>query len=191
MTTNQLKETLRQTCIQIRNKLTTEYQSEASARISQHIFSLQRYQIAKQIALYSAFNKEVDLTLLKNHAKQENKHCYFPALAPNKTLTFLRATDETPLVKNCFGILEPAPSHQQPIALDNLDIIFLPLVAFDDYGTRLGMGAGYYDRCLANNHTAFLVGVAYEFQHQIKIPRERWDVPMDVVITEQAIHWMK
>ncbi len=65
----------------------------------------------------------------------------------------------------------------------------MPLVAFDGHGTRLGRGAGYYDRTLEHKKPQCLLGVAYEFQHHDFLPPEPWDVPLDAVATEKTIHW--
>ena len=69
-----------------------------------------------------------------------------------------------------------------------LDIIFTPLVAFDDSGNRLGMGGGFYDRTLAGlankiNNTA-IIGLAYDQQQVDQLPLEAWDIPLPRIITE-------
>ena len=75
-----------------------------------------------------------------------------------------------------------------------LDAIFMPLVAFDDKGSRLGMGAGYYDVSLAHLRNRkfwrkpLLIGVAFECQKVRHIPSEPWDVSLDAVITEKKIY---
>jgi 5-formyltetrahydrofolate cyclo-ligase len=68
----------------------------------------------------------------------------------------------------------------------------VPLLAFDDRGSRLGSGAGFYDRCLAHLHAERqwrrpkLIGVGYEFQRVAQLLPQRWDIPLDAVITEQC-----
>jgi len=74
-----------------------------------------------------------------------------------------------------------------------LDIALVPLVAFDDYGRRLGMGGGYYDRTFAYlRHREHwrrpkLIGVAFEFQRVAELPAQPWDVPLDGIITEKGL----
>ena len=65
------------------------------------------------------------------------------------------------------------------------------MVAFDNYGTRIGMGAGYYDRTLAPHLCKLLIGVAYEFQRMEFIEPKAWDVQLDVVITERNVYRTK
>ena len=65
----------------------------------------------------------------------------------------------------------------------------MPLVAFDADCTRIGMGAGYYDRTLENKKRCFLIGVAHQFQYVDYIEPQPWDVPLDAVITNKNIYW--
>ena len=109
----------------------------------------------------------------------------------DQTLSFLPVTYDTIFYKNRFGIAEPVVEDELAIMPEQLDIIFLPLVAFDEHGTRLGMGGGYYDRTLAHHRPTLLIGAAYEFQRQAWIEREAWDVPLAAIITEQTIYWSK
>ena len=180
---------LRQTCRQIRKKLSPAFQRNASNQICDHIRKLDAYRYAKSIALYQAVNGEVDLGSLWRSAPLQGKYCYFPALNDDDTLSFLPATPASAFHENRFGIEEPDIGREHALTPAELDLIFIPLVAFDNKGTRLGMGAGYYDRTLSNSSSSLLVGVAYEFQRQSFIAAQPWDIPLDVVVTERAAYW--
>lgn len=65
----------------------------------------------------------------------------------------------------------------------------MPLVAFDVRCTRLGMGAGYYDRTFQDKTHGSLFGVAYQFQRADFIQPHPWDIHLDAVITQRAIYW--
>lgn len=75
-----------------------------------------------------------------------------------------------------------------------LDLIILPLVAFDLSGNRLGMGGGFYDRTLSFKHQRChwkgpkLIGIAHELQRVDLLPVNDWDIPLDAVITEQKLY---
>ena len=88
---------------------------------------------------------------------------------------------------NKFGIAEPKPDVSAIILPGQLDIIFMPLVAFDDQGQRLGMGGGFYDRTLASLpqgcNKPLLVGLAHQCQQVDMVPAEPWDVPLPRVLT--------
>lgn len=181
---------IRDTMKQIRNKVSASYHSTASAQICNRIRTLEQYRKAKRIALYSATKREIDLNSLWNSAPLQGKYCYFPCLNKDGlTLSFLPATPATVFKKNRYGILEPDVSHDLAIPIEELDLILVPIVAFDVRCTRLGMGAGYYDRTFKDHKKCTLFGVAYQFQRVDFIQPQPWDIPMDAVITQRALYW--
>jgi 5-formyltetrahydrofolate cyclo-ligase len=64
----------------------------------------------------------------------------------------------------------------------------MPLVGWDRQGGRLGMGGGFYDRALAGIKGPLLVGLAHAVQEVPQVPIDDWDVPLDFVVTESALH---
>ncbi|HHU0083611.1 TPA: 5-formyltetrahydrofolate cyclo-ligase, partial [Legionella pneumophila] len=186
---DQYKVALRNTIKQVRSKLSVSYRTASSNQICTRIRSLEQYRQAKRIALYFAVNGEVDLTFLWKSAPLQGKYCYFPVLNNDSTLSFLPATPNTPFKTNKYNIPEPDVDIELALPIDELDLIIMPLVAFDAHCTRLGMGSGYYDRTLSNKSKAHLLGVAYQFQRVDYIEPRPWDVPLDAVITQKAIYW--
>ncbi len=185
-----VKTALRVTMKQIRTKMSASYRASASKQICTRIGSLEQYRQAKRIALYFANNGEVDLDSIWKSAPLQGKFCYFPVINEKYlTLSFLPATPATPFKKNRFGIPEPDVSHDLAISVEELDLILMPLVAFDVRCTRLGMGAGYYDRTFQDKTHGCLFGVAYQFQRADFIQPHPWDIPLDAVITQRAIYW--
>ena len=182
------RQSLRASCIDLRKQLCTTEQSQASALICKRIRGLSSYRAAKHIALYQAVNGEINLSELR---LSPTHRCYFPVIQDDNTLIFLPATSSTVFYKNKFGILEPDVLRTFARRPHQLDIIFLPLVAFDEYGTRMGMGGGFYDRTLANERSSLLIGVGYECQRQSFIEPAVWDVPLAAVITEAHTYWSK
>lgn len=117
------------------------------------------------------------------------KPCYLPVIS-DQVLTFRAYTKDAALVPNRYGILEPKST--EILAAEQLDIVIMPLVAFDARGNRLGTGGGYYDKTFAfksGNHQSkpLLVGLGYEAQQAEKIPHESWDIKLDAVLTEKRI----
>jgi len=94
---------------------------------------------------------------------------------------------------NRYGIEEPK-AIGKPRPANSFDLLLIPLVAFDRSGTRMGMGAGYYDRALeALGHQTstkpYLVGLAHHFQEVKSLERAPWDVPLDAILTDhEFIH---
>ncbi len=87
----------------------------------------------------------------------------------------------TDLVSGKFGVREPA-AHCAAIALDQLDLILAPGLAFDLRGSRLGRGRGFYDRLLAEA-SGVKCGVGYDFQLLEKIPTEAHDTQVTFICT--------
>jgi 5-formyltetrahydrofolate cyclo-ligase len=96
-----------------------------------------------------------------------------------------------PLATNRYGIPEPDVAPASRLPPDELHVVLVPMVAFDDAGHRLGMGAGYYDRSfgfrLRSPSPPLLVGVGYEFQRVPALAAQPWDVPLDAVLTERGL----
>ncbi len=144
---------------------------------------------AHNIAAYLACNNEIDpLPWIKEI--YQSKNCYLPVVnIQSKHMQFAQFTANTKLLANKYGILEPDEENQIYIPLQELDIVLLPLVAFDLNGNRVGTGAGYYDRTFAflknnNLRKPKLIGLAYEFQKIDLIETESWDVELDGIITD-------
>ncbi len=92
-----------------------------------------------------------------------------------------------------YGIPEPRLTLSQIVPLWTMDMVLLPLVAFDSSGNRVGMGGGYYDQALANMgaRRPLLIGLGYEFQRVDKILARPWDVPLDAIVTEQRFQLIR
>lgn len=109
-----------------------------------------------------------------------------------KILSFAPIVRNTALTNNRWGILEPRVNENETMDVGKLDILLMPLVAFDLCGTRLGMGGGFYDSTLQANRDAggqkpLRIGVAHEFQRVEKIEADPWDMPIDMAITDRLI----
>lgn len=91
------------------------------------------------------------------------------------------------LKRSKMGILEPDPEISEECGPDAPDIILLPGLAFDRSGTRLGFGAGCYDRFLPGiRKDTSLVALAYSFQVLDELPRDAHDIPCHCILTEDS-----
>ena len=190
------KKALRQDIREKRRALSDVEREHAAYLLCERVASSRIFQRSKHIAFYLTNDGEIDLSLLIEHAWQQGKHCYLPVLAePNtRRLWFIPYTPDTKLKTNRFGIPEPIHSSSSRLRKTlSLDLILMPLVAFDKQGNRMGMGGGFYDRTLAflkqrkNWHKPNLLGVAYEFQKQQQLETNQWDIPLQAIATEN--HW--
>lgn len=187
----QSQESYRLHCKIARQQLSSADQIASSAQVCANIQKLALFQQAKHIAIYHAIKGEIDLSALRQSADQLHQTYYLPAINADKTLAFLPVHSDTLFCNNHFGIPEPNVPRELARQPETLDIIFLPVVAFDKHGSRVGMGGGFYDRTLANCSQPLLIGVAYEFQRQSLIKPNVWDVPLALIITENNTYWSK
>ncbi len=182
------KESIRKIYLSQRDAISSVAQTLASARICQKILALHLYQTAKHIAFYHAIGKEICLETLLLDALHQHKHVYLPVIQPHETLHFVAFQREDLLTLNAFNILEPI--HQHPVAIQTLDLLLAPLVAFDKTGVRLGRGKGYYDKTFMYSKPKKIIGIAYACQYYPNsLPHDAWDIPLDGVITEETIEW--
>lgn len=73
--------------------------------------------------------------------------------------------------------------------VDHIDIFFIPGLSFDQYGTRLGYGGGYFDRYLESMTSNLKIGICYDqFFTTSVLPKEIYDVSMDIIITSSHIY---
>jgi len=150
---------------------------------------------ARRIALYMPSGGEIDPWPIPARLKG-HRRWYLPVLrrhAPGH-LWFARYRPGARLRPNRFGIPEPSRRKRQVIPAHGLDLVIVPLVGFDSRCHRIGMGGGYYDRSFAFLRARRcwwrprLIGLAHECQRVAEIEPQPWDIPLDAVITEQAIY---
>lgn len=180
------KETLRTALRQRRRALAEGEQQSAAEAVAAHVAQLPGWHSARKVALYMAADGELDPTPIAARARREEKTVFLPVITADRRLQFHPWQEGAPLTTNHYGI--PEPTGTDPVAIQTLDYIFLPLVGWDERGGRLGMGGGFYDRSLAGVEGVAFVGLAHECQRVPAIPVERWDVRLHFVATGLALH---
>ncbi len=195
VTTDELtRQALRRTTRQWRCKLTPQYQQQAAHHWMQHLLQLPEWIASHHVALYWPQQGEMNPLDLLSAAFSKTKRFYLPVLHPWKVghLLFTPYDINTPTVLNRFGIPEPISPLRNRLPPWCLDLVITPLVCFDEQGTRLGMGGGYYDRTFAfirrSLHKTKLIGAAYEAQKVAPLITNTWDIPLHSVITDQKIY---
>jgi 5-formyltetrahydrofolate cyclo-ligase len=182
-TRSQLRKEVRQR----RNALSVAQQHNAAIALTERLSSHVKIQQAKRIAIYLSSDGELSTADFIDWCWLNNKNVYLPVVHPfsQGNLLFLHYQQDTPLVNNIYGILEPKLDVTKVCPLAQLDIICTPLVAFDETGARLGMGGGFYDRSLAHWQQTKLypLGLAHDCQCVDKVPVENWDIPLPEIIT--------
>ncbi|MDT8319526.1 MAG: 5-formyltetrahydrofolate cyclo-ligase [Xanthomonadales bacterium] len=142
------------------------------------------------IAAFRAFDGEPDIEPALKLLERRGATLALPVLssAPGKlAITMRHWYSGGEMAANRFGIEEPVNSAE--IRLVDIDLVLVPLVAWDESGGRLGMGASFYDRLFQPfEHMARPVrlGVAYQLQKTERVPTEPWDIRLHGVLTEQG-----
>ena len=141
------------------------------------------YQKSQHIAFYWPYQNEVDTRAAINACLEAKKACYLPVITAEKWLIFTPYTSDMTMRTNCFDIMEP--THINPIAHTELDLVIMPAVAIDHDKNRIGMGAGFYDitfQALRNTPKPYLIAAVYSFQIIGCIDKQAHDIPCDDVI---------
>ena len=172
----------------LRQGLSAAAQRRHAERIGRRFMASPLAWRARRIAAYLSTDGEPDLRPLLRRLRQQGKMLALPVVENGGQMSFFAQPADGPLVLNRFGIEEPAPGTpwMHPLALD---LVLMPLVAFDGDGHRLGMGGGFYDRrfgALPVRMRPLLVGVAHSVQQAERLPAAPWDLDLDGVLTEQG-----
>jgi 5-formyltetrahydrofolate cyclo-ligase len=179
-----------------RRALDPAEQRAAADRLSRQLGRHRLFRSARHVALYFPNDGEIDPTPAMGRAWRAGKRCYLPVLFTmmGNRLRFAPVEPDVPLDINRLGIPEPRVASHRLVDAIELDLILLPLVAFDAGGNRLGMGGGFYDRTLADRlhrrhwHRPRLLGIAHDFQRLERIESRPWDVPLDGIVTDAATY---
>jgi 5-formyltetrahydrofolate cyclo-ligase len=148
----------------------------------------------KRIGLYASMPSELGTDPLIELALARGCHVYLPRIISlrSRMMRFVRFShDDNRGTRHALGMHEPG--GDESLGARFLDTIFLPAVALDRRGARLGHGLGFYDRTLGfrqyRQHWRGprLVGLAYSFQVVPQVPVTATDVMMDTIVTERGI----
>lgn len=184
---HQHRQLLRQRLKQQRLQLSSFKRRNAALRLARHLARHPRIHAARRIALYVGYQGELDPWRF-HHLWSHHKRLYLPVLYKDhsRCLHFVEAGNRW--TRNRFGISEPAYSTKAACPLGQLDVVLMPLVAFNAKGERLGMGGGFYDRTLALqpswSRQPYLLGIGYRFQQVDTLPVAPWDKPVSAIITD-------
>ena len=198
------KRQIRKTVVAQRSQMTQQQLDSAALKLALTARGYAPLMRAERIASYIPVRGEISpQQIMRSIAPTKS---YLPVITDFKAgaMKFCEAETATlrqPLHKqhlisnvplNCYGIPEPVV-NQTPINPRMLDVVLVPLVAFDTAQNRLGMGAGFYDRVfefklwLPACKRPLLIGLAHDFQESNDIDAASWDVPLDVIITPSKI----
>jgi 5-formyltetrahydrofolate cyclo-ligase len=165
-------------------------QSRAKAQaLAERALSWPPMAMARRVMVYLSMAGEAGTGALIERLLEAGIEVAGPRVDWNaRTITPAQITDAmTDVVQGNLGVPEPAPSAPG-MALETIDVILVPALAFDLRGFRLGRGAGFYDRLLADpRRTGLALGFGLEAQLVPRVPTERHDARLDAIATERRL----
>lgn len=174
-----LKKSLRKSMLSQRDALDVAEKKLFDATICKSLQELITQRKCKVVHAFLPMGSEINIKPLLTWMLQEKITVITPKTLKNRQLQHLVLNSLDTLESGVFGTSHPANSVEYR---DNYDMIIVPGLAFDENNYRLGYGGGYYDTFLAENPTAFMVGIGYPFQQLKSIPKEVHDACLDLVV---------
>lgn len=172
---------------------TTAERAAAGAAVAAHLAALPAFGTAGRIAGYGAVGGELPLAQVATACLARGQHWYLPTLVGDDGfMRFAPWHPASPMAPNRYAIPEPVVPDAALVDGPDLDLVLVPLVAFDRRGGRLGSGGGFYDRTFAflagrpRPARPVLVGIGWSFQ-QADLTPESWDIPVDWVATDREL----
>tara|TARA_Y100000591_G_C21759349_1_gene659225 strand:- start:712 stop:1263 length:552 start_codon:yes stop_codon:yes gene_type:complete len=177
----QLKKQIRDNLLKRRLKLTEDEVSRLSKQINENIQSQDVYRKSLNIGTYISIKNEPIIE------RQKDKIYSCPKVMGTE-INFFKIQNN--FKKGAFDI--PEPTNDVPFDIFDLDLLLIPLVAFNKKLERIGYGKGFYDKFLAkfneNDRRPYFWGIGYNFQIVDEIFGEKLDIKLDKVITERNIY---
>jgi 5-formyltetrahydrofolate cyclo-ligase len=187
------KEQLRRTLRRVRDSVSADAEAAAVAAeaAAQHLIALAPVAGARTVALYAPVRGELDPGPAARALDARGARLVYPRVLPKEKLlefheVLVDAGGPTHLHRGAFGIPEPLPSSPF-VPLAEIDLLLVPGLAFDERGSRLGWGRGFYDRTLARAPAAIRVGYCYSCQLVAHVPHEDDDLPMHYLVTDTGV----
>ncbi len=188
MNRRQERERLRAEALRKRDGIPRRVRTTLSRQIVNRAIAWIEGNGANAVLLYLSMRSEVETSGLLAYLLARNKIALAPVMDTKQhRLIPHRITDaKKDLVLHRYGMYQPSRKTGPPFPLEQIDLIFVPGVAFDPKGYRIGYGAGFYDRFLPQCPQSVWLGLAYEAQIVADTFPQTWDVPVHQILTECA-----
>ncbi len=155
------------------------------ADLIQGFLALPQLRAAGTVLLFCGVGNEIDTLPLIEQLLGQGKVVCLPKCLPGRRMQALQITALTDLRPGAYGIPEPGEDCAV-VERDIIELILVPNLCCDRQGFRLGHGGGYYDRYLMG-YTGFTVALCPQDRLQDRLPRDAYDIPMELVLTETQV----
>jgi 5-formyltetrahydrofolate cyclo-ligase len=169
--------------------LDTQAKGAAEAEIGRRVWDVPEIAAARTLLLFADLPEEVSTHAIAAEALRRGLTIVYPRTLPEtRGMTLHRVASIDHLRTGSYGIREPDVERCPEVAEESIDAALVPGLAWDRRGSRLGRGAGYYDRLFGNAAwRGFRCGIFFSLQEVEEIPAEPWDLPLDAVVTEGEV----
>ncbi len=183
------KTVLRDRILELRDNMTLADIEEKSRKITEIVSVLPEYEKAEVLACYVNKGSEVVTRPLIRRALASRKKVLIPITQKDsRELLFSEIPSLYELTTGTFGIMEPNPNKRKFRHISKADVVIVPGIAWDIQGHRLGWGRGYFDGVLAKlRDDSLSVGLSFDLQLVERVPREQFDLPVKVLVTESRV----
>lgn len=169
----------------IKRNTTQEFSIDAFNRLTEKI----EFNLVDCVGSFMSIRSEISTSQLNKSILETKKKLAFPTIEKNsETLVFKTTNYDNSFKLGKFNIPEPTNINTEIIP----QLFFVPCLAFDLKGYRIGYGGGFYDKTFAKlkklNLLFYSVGFAYDDQKQNKLPIEKFDYKLDFVLTEKQLY---
>lgn len=165
-----------------RDALSETQAAQWSAEICMILEGQPFFKDARTVYFYYPLGNEVNLLPLAQKALDMGKQAAFPRVA-GSSMEFYQVASLKDFAEGAFHLMEPIGCDKMHAA-DAL--VFVPGLAFDAHGSRMGYGKGYYDRYFARYPGCRKIGICYNMQLALYVPCGAYDIPMEAVVTERG-----
>ena len=178
------KEETRRHIAEAVKRLTESERAAKSTAISQRLSTLPELHQARVAMGFVSMSDELDTMPILEDLIAAGKRVYVPRThIPEREMVPLRLRNVRDLRVGAYGILEPLT--EETCTIPEIEFLFVPGRAFDGSGNRLGRGAGFYDRFMGNpKFRATRCGVCFNCQLLEEVPHEQFDIPVQILVTE-------
>ena len=161
-----VKNKIRKSLFEQGQSISNESKNKLGFQIQKHALEIIDTRDIDNIALYFPFRNEVNTNILVKAFTNLHKNIYMPKVLDETNMAFNLLCNKSKFSINRFGIKEL--DNTDYIDINNIDLMFIPMVGVDPNGCRLGYGSGYYDRIVSSfdkqSIKPLLVGLAFEYQ---------------------------
>ena len=180
---------LRKKQLVLRKKLFANVTQYFNKNLFDRLIEKINFKNMKSVSSFISINTEINTNKLNSYILSKNKTLCLPVIIKkNDHLTFRQFTKFEDMIDGFMKIKEPPITNK----VISPELLFVPCLAFDLNGFRLGYGGGYYDKTLnylkKNKKNPISVGYAFDDQKVLEVPKDNFDMKLDYVITEKKLY---